>query len=110
MASSGGGAHGFEGEYPGRVRQRVSRATVCPLGQPNKAIGHESPIEPWLAHRHHAGLQALRHGTKNAQRMDLDPDLEGDADYAPGQHMEPHTGGWMSDNCPFLRKGRSIFS
>jgi len=55
-------------------------------------------------------LQALRHGTKNAQRMDLDPDLEGDADYAPGQHMEPHTGGWMSDNCPFLRKGRSIFS
>ncbi len=55
-------------------------------------------------------LQALPHGTKNAQRMDLDPDLEGDADYAPGQHMEPHTGGWMSDNCPFLRKGRSIFS
>ncbi len=23
--------------------------TVCPLGQPKKAIGHESQIEPWLA-------------------------------------------------------------
>ena len=23
--------------------------TICPLGQPNKAIGHESQIEPWLA-------------------------------------------------------------
>jgi hypothetical protein len=27
----------------------VSRVTVCPLGQPNKAIGLESQTEPWLA-------------------------------------------------------------
>jgi hypothetical protein len=39
---------GFEGEYHSRVRHRVSRATVCPLGQPNKAVGHEFLIEPWL--------------------------------------------------------------
>jgi hypothetical protein len=32
-----------------RVRPPVSRGTVCSLGQPNKAVGHESPIEPWLA-------------------------------------------------------------
>ena len=25
-------------------------ATLCPLAQPNKAIGLESPIEPWLAY------------------------------------------------------------
>jgi hypothetical protein len=33
----------------GGFRQSVSRATVCLLGQPQKAIGHESQIEPWLA-------------------------------------------------------------
>ena len=27
----------------------VSYATLVPLGQPEKAMGHESPIEPWLA-------------------------------------------------------------
>ena len=26
--------------------------TLCPLGQPNKAIGHESQIELWLPHVH----------------------------------------------------------
>ena len=28
---------------------RVSKATLCPLGQPKKAIGHEPLIGPWLA-------------------------------------------------------------
>ena len=28
---------------------RVSLATLCPLAQPEKAIGHESQIELWLA-------------------------------------------------------------
>src|SRR5256885_6307727 len=28
----------------------IERATICPLGQPNKAIGLEPPIEPWLSH------------------------------------------------------------
>ena len=27
----------------------VSHATLVPPGQPEKAMGHESPIEPWLA-------------------------------------------------------------
>src|SRR5260370_6605959 len=52
FASSG--AQGFEGEYPRRARPPVSPATICPLGQPNKGIGHESPLEPWLAYRHRA--------------------------------------------------------
>jgi len=29
---------------------RVSLLTLCPLGQPKKAIGHESQIELWLTH------------------------------------------------------------
>ena len=28
---------------------QVSLLTLCPLAQPEKAIGHESQIEPWLA-------------------------------------------------------------
>src|SRR5438445_1576436 len=35
---------------------RVSRETLCPLGQPEKAIGRESPIEPWLALHNHASF------------------------------------------------------
>jgi hypothetical protein len=35
---------------------RVSRATLCPLGQPNKAIGHEPLIGPWLATLRPPGL------------------------------------------------------
>src|SRR5271156_5453633 len=35
---------------PGVPRARcVSHATLVPLGQPEKAMGPESPIEPWLA-------------------------------------------------------------
>ena len=32
------------------LRHQVSLLTLCPLGQPKKAIGQESQIEPWLAH------------------------------------------------------------
>src|SRR3984885_11269107 len=31
------------------LEHQVSRVTLCPLGQPEKAIGRESQIEPWLA-------------------------------------------------------------
>ena len=31
------------------LRHRAPEPTLCPLGQPEKAIGHESLIEPWLA-------------------------------------------------------------
>src|SRR6266852_8235274 len=29
-----------------------SKSSLCPLGQPKKAIGHESQIELWLTHAH----------------------------------------------------------
>ena len=35
----------------------VSQPTLGPLGQPEKAIGHESPIEPWLAPDHRSALR-----------------------------------------------------
>jgi hypothetical protein len=46
---------GFEGEYqpdklgPACLGHRAPEPTLCPLGQPEKAIDHESLIEPWLA-------------------------------------------------------------
>jgi len=38
---------------------RVSQPTLGPLGQPEKALGHESPIEPWLALDHRSALRVL---------------------------------------------------
>src|SRR3984957_5077389 len=52
----------------------VSHATLGPLGQPEKAIGHESPIEPWLAPDHRSALPvseliaSLRQAMKTAGR------------------------------------------
>ena len=34
--------------------------TLCALGQPEKAIGHEPQIEPWLTHRTTAALASFR--------------------------------------------------
>jgi hypothetical protein len=37
---------------------QVFRETLCPLGQPEKAIGEKPQIEPWLAlHNHSACLR-----------------------------------------------------
>jgi hypothetical protein len=38
------------GRHPMCLRHEVSELTLCPLGQPKKAIGHESQIELWLTH------------------------------------------------------------
>jgi hypothetical protein len=43
-----------ESIHPGRrqmcLKHEVSLLTLCPLGQPKKAIGHEPQIELWLTH------------------------------------------------------------
>jgi hypothetical protein len=42
---------------------QVFRETLCPLGQPEKAIGEKSQIEPWLAlHNHSACLRQQPNG------------------------------------------------
>src|ERR1700677_4221482 len=40
----------------------VSHPTLVPLGQPEKAMGHESQIEPWLAPNDRVLLVGLRTG------------------------------------------------
>ena len=54
----------------GGFRHSVSRATICPLGQPNKAIGHESQIEPWLAIANPLLAGAKEAELKNAKEYD----------------------------------------
>src|SRR5258706_16085009 len=51
---------------------RVSRITICPLGQPEKAIGLEPQIEPWLAiYNHTACLRQKSMGVVYASAMNL---------------------------------------
>jgi hypothetical protein len=51
---------------------RVSRLTICPLGQPEKAIGLEPQIEPWLAiYNHTACLRQKSMGVVYASAMNL---------------------------------------
>src|SRR6267154_5043832 len=51
---------------------RVSRLTICPLGQPEKAIGFEPQIEPWLAiYNHTACLRQKSMGVVYASATNL---------------------------------------
>lgn len=70
---------------------RVSRETLCPLGQPEKTIGQESPIEPWLALHNHSACcfsepKASSHITMNLRNSKIT---------APHCHM-----GWMTERSP----------
>jgi len=62
----------------------VSGLTICPLGQPEKATGHESQIEPWLAstttllacarnrkRRHHKKMNRSEDKTPRASQHDV---------------------------------------
>ena len=48
---------------------RVSHATLVPLGQPEKAMGHESPIEPWLAPDNRAACGLRTDWLRRAEAM-----------------------------------------
>jgi hypothetical protein len=46
--------------------------TLCPLGQPEKALGHESQTEPWLTPYNHQGLPVFRtEWRRRDQKMEL---------------------------------------
>src|SRR5271169_2752926 len=47
----------------------VSHPTLVPLGQPEKAMGHESPIEPWLAPDNRAACGLRTDWLRRAQVM-----------------------------------------
>jgi hypothetical protein len=57
-------------------RHRVTHYTLCPLGEPEIAIGHEPRIEPWLTASEHSGLPRLSNSMTlppsagNLMRMD----------------------------------------
>src|SRR6267143_4530568 len=47
---------------------RVSRLTICPLGQPEKAIGLEPQIEPWLPPDNRTACCVISQTTSSRQR------------------------------------------
>lgn len=53
----------------GMSRQTVSFPTLCLLGQPDKAIGLESQIEPWLAHAIPCSLRREESDGKNRRTL-----------------------------------------
>src|SRR5262245_12854902 len=49
----------------------VSWLTICPLAQPEKAIGYEPQIEPWLATDHHTACWHWKQKASSRSPMDL---------------------------------------
>ena len=93
-----------------RHRVRVSRGTVCSLGQPNKAIGLESQIEPWLATAATLLAGAKKpHGTTPRFMGSESSHGRGHANNAPAPSLAAAYGGWMSENHPSWRRGK-VFS
>jgi hypothetical protein len=58
-----------------RLQRQVFRETLYPLGQPEKAIGEKSQIEPWLALHNHAAC--LRQEPTASLRHDDEPGNNG---------------------------------
>src|SRR5260370_11408274 len=64
---------------------RVSRLTICPLGQPEKAIGLEPQIEPWLTpYDHTACPRSEAEGRRHPSKMN----------HGKGKITGPHSMKW----------------
>ena len=95
---------GFEGKYPGRVRLRAPLAPsltghhMLPRTTQQShsaAPRRESPIEPWLAHRHRSACVAS--APERRRRMEVKTTSE------PRDLRHSATPrGWMSRKLPFL--------
>jgi hypothetical protein len=70
---------------PEKSRRNSLTPTVCPLAQPNKAIGLESQIEPWLANcpTAHRRKEAERKNAREIYGSDNLPP-KSKPSYAPG--------------------------
>ena len=84
-----------------RLARRSFRPTICPLGQPNKAIGHESQIEPWLAIASTLLKGAMRPREGTHQFMIPQPPAKSvRPSRAPAKIRASADGGWMSEKYP----------
>src|SRR5271154_3033941 len=86
--------------------RRVSHPTLGPLGQPEKAVGHESPIEPWLAPDNRVLLVGLRTDwlrRKDAMKI---ADRENQKRYATARSVPRLRNGRREHSCSMGRAGR----
>ena len=75
-------------------RQTVSFPTLCLLGQPHKAIGLESQIEPWLAHAIPCSLRREEIGRKEQKNpMSLLSPVKGDRTTSLRHRASPQRAG-----------------
>jgi hypothetical protein len=87
-------------------RHRVSRGTVCSLGQPNKAIGLESQIEPWLAIATTLLAGAKKpHGTTQ-RSMGSCSEERNTANTLQQRVVQPHTGAGCQGTSSSPAKGK----
>ena len=93
------------------IKRQSFRATLCPLGQPNKAIGHESRIEPWLA----IAITLLNGATKPRERTQENmipqmSDAFGETSRAPKRVRGAASWAGCPKNIPSSRLRRSVFT
>src|ERR1700751_4095272 len=84
---------------------RVTHFTLCPLGQPEIAVGREPRIEPWLTHLTIMACRSLKlDGVITASR--------GTYENEPPKLLPRGVCkvGWISRNKSRLRSTRSLFS
>ena len=93
---------------------QVSRETLCPLGQPEKAIGEKSPIEPWLALHNHSAC-CVRNRRASLREHDESAEKEQSQSLVTLLGLDGKTifpvpyrrGGAISLDIPFYRTGLS---
>jgi hypothetical protein len=97
----------------------VSAATLCPLGQPNKAVGHESRIGPWLAcFANPSSLSSFRNrriktigGHETIARSYVGPPLRGGPKRSrPTAQLNERGAGWRENIRGFRRRKKCLLT
>ena len=83
----------------------VSHPTLGPLGQPEKAMGHESQIEPWLAPDNRALLVGLRTELASSQKAMKTAGEENQKRYAVACSVPRLRNGTQEQSCSIGRAG-----
>jgi hypothetical protein len=93
------------------LRHRVTVITLCPLGEPEIAIGHEPPIEPWFAEirslakfQESTALAPLENEPKETEEQSREEPLEQSRDIPAGSGLDIET-----KNFSATARGRSFF-
>jgi len=92
----------------------ASVKSLCALGQPEKALGHEPQIDPWLTHRTTAGLPSFTTDWRRSRPEDRATKMENKINQAvrgtPAPSVFHARRGWKSSNLSPLPVEGGMFS